>query len=155
MAYKINRTGDNVRDLLDSVANKTIYPAASWTERGLMSIADKIKLDNIGIHYNTTEYWNNQRGFIPKAGALVIYSDYKTEVVDGQTVNIPGIKIGSGNAYVQDLAFAGDADTTEILEHIADNVRHTSAVEKSFWSNKLNVTDSEEVVGETLIFNRN
>ena len=128
MAYKINRTGDNVKALLDAVENKTIYPDASWHEHGLMSIADKIKLDNLVIHYNTT--------------------------VEGETVYIPGIKIGSGNGYVQDLAFIGDEDKDILLAHIADDVRHTSAVEKARWNNKLNVNDSAEVVEESLILNR-
>lgn len=37
MAYKINRTGKNVENLLDSVDEKTIYPDASLTEDGLMT----------------------------------------------------------------------------------------------------------------------
>jgi hypothetical protein len=154
MAYKINRTGDNVKALLDAVENKTIYPDASWNEHGLMSKADKIKLDNLVIHYNTTEYWNNARGFIPAPGAIVIYSDYQTKEVEGETVYIPGIKIGSGNGYVQDLAFIGDEDKDILLAHIADEVRHTSAAEKARWNNKLNVNDSAEVVEESLILNR-
>ena len=47
MAYKIDRTGENVEDLLDSVDDKTIYPDASITERGLMTKEDKIKLKSL------------------------------------------------------------------------------------------------------------
>ena len=159
MAYKINRTGDNVSALLDAVENKTIYPEASWVQHGLMSVADKIKLDNIPsdlrIYYNTTSHWNNATGFIPEPGAIIIYSDYETKVVDGETVYIPGIKIGSGNGYVQDLAFVGTKERDTLLSHIADTDIHTSALEKSFWNNKLNVNDYAEVVDETLILTRN
>lgn len=155
MAYKINRTGDNVKALLDAVENKTIYPDATWSEHGLMSAADKVRLDNLVIHYNTTEYWNNARGFIPAPGAIVIYADYQTREVDGVEVDVPGIKIGSGNGYVQDLAFIGEAERDTLLAHIADDVRHTSAEEKARWNAKLNVNDSSEVVEETLILNRN
>lgn len=47
MAYKINRTGANVSELLDQVENKTIYPAASQSNDGLMSKKDKVKLDEM------------------------------------------------------------------------------------------------------------
>ena len=43
--YLIHRTGPNVEELLDQVANKTIYPDVTYEEHGLMSAADKIKLD--------------------------------------------------------------------------------------------------------------
>ena len=159
MAYKINRTGDNVSALLDAVENKTIYPEASWTQHGLMSVVDKIKLDNlpndINIYYGTTSHWNDAEGFIPEPGAIVIYSDYASKEVDGETVYIPGIKIGSGNGYVQDLAFIGDEERDALLSHIADTDSHASAVEKAKWSNKLNVNDYAEVVDEALIFTRN
>lgn len=49
-------------------------------------------------------------------------------------VDVPGIKIGSGNAYVQDLMFVGDvAIDTQILEdHINDTTIHTNTEEKDF-----------------------
>lgn len=37
MAYKLNKTGDQVRDDLDAVEEKTIYPDASAHEKGLMT----------------------------------------------------------------------------------------------------------------------
>lgn len=102
----------------------------------------------------STEYWNAQLGDIPAAGEIIIYTDGRTKVVDGRTVAIPAIKIGSGNAYVQDLAFA-DADLSDALAaHIQDGNVHVTLAEKAGWNNKLNVTDAQEVVGEALIFNR-
>ena len=130
-AYKIHRTGANVEELLNRVDDRTLF------------------------HYNTTAYWNSQTGFIPKAGEIIIYSDYKTIQVDGQDVVVSGVKIGSGNGYVQDLAFLGDAETKALLTHLSDDTVHLQEGERSFWNNKLNVTDSQEVVAETLIFNRN
>lgn len=47
MAYKLYRTGDSVRDLLDAVENKTIYPDATQQEHGLLSTEDKTKLDSL------------------------------------------------------------------------------------------------------------
>ncbi len=103
----------------------------------------------------STEYWNAQLGDIPAAGEIIIYTDGRTKEVDGQTVAIPAIKIGSGNAYVQDLAFVDEDMSAALAAHIQNNDIHVSLAEKQGWNNKLNVTDSQEVVGEVLIFNRN
>jgi len=105
----------------------------------------------------TTYYWNRKAGYIPKSGAIIVYTDYKTKVVDGQTIYIPGIKIGSGNGYVQDLAFIDEGVSNALLEHMADTTAHVTATEKAFWNNKINVDDNEEIDEdtETLIFNRN
>lgn len=130
-AYKIHRTGANVEELLNRVDNRTLF------------------------HYNTTAYWDAATGYIPKAGEIIIYSDYKTIEVNGQTVNVAGVKIGSGNGYVQDLAFLNENDSQALLTHLSDTSVHIQAGERSYWNNKLNVTDSEEVVNDTLIFNRN
>lgn len=101
-------------------------------------------------------------------GEIIIYDDYETKTYTVEeygelvtkTVNIPNIKIGTGNAYVQDLAFV-DQKTREILmEHINNQEIHTTLQEKLFWNNKINVDDSEDILvgelsDETLILNRN
>ena len=118
--------------------------------------------------HDTTENWNNARGFIPMQGEIIIYDDYETKTYTVEeygelvtkTVNIPNIKIGTGNAYVQDLAFV-DQKTREILmEHINNQEIHTTLQEKLFWNNKLNTDDSYDILhgeleDETLILNRN
>lgn len=106
--------------------------------------------------HDTTANWNNAIGFVPLQGEIIIYDDYK--VVDGK--NVPGIKIGSGNAYVQDLAFIDDELRDRIMGHINDEDIHVTLAEKGFWNNKVNIDDTyetvhEQLVGETLIFNRN
>lgn len=155
--YKVPMTGDEVVELLNKVKQLDLATSSS---DGLMSKADKAKLDSINIMCNTTAYWNRQIGFVPKYGEIIIYSDHKTAVVDGKTVYIPGIKIGSGNGYVQDLAFVSggsgsDGDSELLFAHIADTIVHVTQGERDYWNNKLNVTDAQEVIGESLIFNRN
>ena len=108
-----------------------------------------------GINYGDTQYWNGRTGYVPEQGAIIIYSDYKHKVVDGQIVDVPGIKIGNGNAYVQDLAFIGDDLANVLYSHIMDTAIHITPQERDFWNNKLNVDDNAEVVSNTLIFNRN
>ena len=156
MAYNLNRTGDNVADLLQQVEDKSIYNDATQQEHGLMSAADKLKIDTLQeIQYAPTSYWNTCIGYIPNQGQIIIYSDYKTYEKDGRIVTVPGIKVGSGNAYVQDLAFIDEDLANELLLHINNPNIHVTPEERAYWSNKLNVTDAQEVVGETLIFNRN
>lgn len=104
---------------------------------------------------DTTANWNNAKGFVPKEGELIIYMDYQTELdSEGNTINIPGIKVGDGSAYVQDLPFVDQDLRALVGDHIADTLIHVTAQEKEFWNNKLNVNDYQEVEGETLILNR-
>lgn len=122
----------------------------------------------IQLKHDTTENWNNARGFVPLPGEVIIYDDYETKTYtveeDGEVVTktryIPGIKIGTGNAYVQDLAFVDGALKDTLLEHIRNTELHTTLAEKLFWNNKINVDDAyeqvhQELVDETLILNRN
>lgn len=150
--YHLRQHGEEVQAAIDKII--ALGPATHSID-GTMTAADKRKLDSLGIKYGTTAFWNNSIGYIPPAGEIIIYSDYKTIDVDGEEITIPGIKIGSGNGYVQDLAFFDEAESGALLRHIADDIAHVSAGDRSFWNNKLNVDDSNEVVGESLILNRN
>lgn len=118
--------------------------------------------------HDTTANWNAAVGFIPLAGEIIIYDDWQTKTYTVEeygetvtkTVNIPNIKIGTGNAYVQDLGFVEDDLRDMLLEHINNQNVHTTLAEKLFWNNKINVDDSEDVLvgelsDETLILNRN
>lgn len=122
----------------------------------------------IQLKRDTTENWNNAKGFIPKAGEVIIYTDYETKTYTVQeygetvtkTVQIPNIKIGTGNAYVQDLGFVDENTRDILMAHIQDHDIHVTLQEKLFWNNKINVDDAEEQIAgeladETLILNRN
>ena len=150
--YHLIQTGQEVQNAINKII--ALGPATA-TVAGIMTAKDKAKLDSIGIKFNTTEYWDNARGYIPEAGEIIIYLDYKTIETDHGTVNVPGIKIGSGNGYVQDIAFLGQDHSQKLLNHISDMSMHVDPNEKLFWNRKLNVNDAREVVGESLIFNRN
>lgn len=139
-----------ISDLKAYLDNKEFIVATA-----LNGLNDRLIDQSLGIQYDTTAGWNSKIGYIPKAGALIIYSDYKTIEKDGETVLIPGLKIGSGNAYVQDLAFLDEALVKQIVNHIDDNIRHISASERTFWNHKLDINDDAEVINESLIFTRN
>lgn len=122
----------------------------------------------IQLKRDTTENWNNARGFIPLPGEVIVYTDYETKTYTVEeygetvtkTVEIPNIKIGTGNAYVQDLGFVDEKTRDILMAHIQDHDIHVTLQEKVFWNNKINVDDAEEQVSgeledETLILNRN
>ena len=108
---------------------------------------------------DTTANWNAARGFIPLQGEIIVYTDYKTiqKTIDGElrNVNIPGIKIGDGQTYVQDLPFIDEELRDKIMTHINNPNIHVTLQEKLFWNNKLNVNDNAELVDGALILNRN
>lgn len=108
---------------------------------------------------DTTQHWNEARGFIPLGGEVIIYTDYKTirKEIDGEMrdVHVPGIKIGDGQTYVQDLPFVDTELRDRIMEHINNENVHVTLQEKLFWNNKLNVDDYAELVDGALVLNRN
>ena len=122
----------------------------------------------IQLKRDTTAHWNQAIGFIPLPGEVIVYEDYETKTytfeeygeIVTKTINIPNIKIGTGNAYVQDLAFVDEKTRDMLIEHIHNQDIHTTLQEKIFWNNKINVDDAEEQItgeleDETLILNRN
>ena len=122
----------------------------------------------IMLKHDTTANWNNAIGFVPMAGEVIIYDDYQTKTwqveeygkLVTKTENIPGIKIGDGLAYVQDLPFVDKDLREKLMTHINNAEIHTTLAEKLFWNNKVNVDDAyeqihDELEDETLILNRN
>ena len=105
---------------------------------------------------DTTANWNANPTFIPLDGEIIIYTDYETKTDQyGNSIMIPAIKVGDGRTYGVDLPFVSDDIRDTLLAHINNSSIHTTALEKIFWNNKLNVTDSQQVVENVLIFNRN
>lgn len=108
-----------------------------------------------GARHGTTDYWDKQTGFIPDDGEIIIYDDaVRIENDDGSVTLEPKIKIGTGNAYVQDLTFLNQQENDDLYKHIQNNTIHISGSDRLRWNNKLNVDDDYEVDDETLIFNR-
>lgn len=100
------------------------------------------------VSENTVAGWASNPTYIPKAGELVLYTDYAH---DDQGNPIPALKVGDGNAYVADIPFVDEDVRVTLLAHINDTVSHVTDAERAFWNNKLNY----EVDGEELFFNRN
>ena len=142
---EVQRVVDKVQALVDE----------GGEEATLLTPAERALLESwTGLKYNTTAYWDEHPFYIPGQGEFVIYCDYIKFDDDGVTKYVPGIKIGSGNAYLADLAFINNDAETHLQEHINDHIMHTTAEEKAFWNNKINIPEAQEVVNETLVFNR-
>ena len=122
----------------------------------------------IQLKRDTTEHWNQATGFIPLPGEVIIYEDYESRTINieengevtTKVINIPNMKIGTGNAYVQDLAFVDERTRDLLINHINNYDIHVTLGEKVFWDNKINVDDAyekvhDELIDETLILNRN
>ena len=102
---------------------------------------------------DTTANWNTHRDFIPLRGEVIIYTDHaQIEDEFHNTINVPGIKIGDGSAYLIDLPFVNDdvryQILTELRMHTNNTQIHVTSEEKVFWNNKLNcvVTDGNLVL---------
>ena len=74
-----------------------------------------IVLDRTAIHYDTTENWNSKPLLVGKRSHIYVYSDYKVEEIDGETVYIPAIKIGDGNSYLIDMPFVTNGGSGNII----------------------------------------
>ena len=95
--------------------------------RALVDILQE-QIDNT-VYYGSTAQWNAQPQLVSEEKSIYIYSDYRQ--VDGQ--NVPGIKVGDGQAFVIDLPFI-DA---EMQAHIADMAVHVSAADRINWNRKV------------------
>lgn len=114
---------------------------------------DAFSVNGINVISKSADFWNNNRQYIPTAGQIVIYLNYKL-INEGEEneIGVAGLKIGDGKTYVVDLPFLGDIDQS-IYNHINDATIHVSEKDRAFWNNKLNCDD--EIFEETLFLNRN
>ena len=89
----------------------------------------------------TTAYWNSKPGLITENNTIYIYTDYRQEERQGEIVNIPGLKIGDGLAYLIDIPFIDE----DFRNHIEDTVIHVTAAEKALWNDKVRaLLDNED-----------
>lgn len=77
-----------------------------------VTLVDDVTLQALGlkhIYYDTTEGWSDKSDAISELGAVYIYSDSFSEVIDGETIAIPAIKIGDGVSSIGQLPFATES----------------------------------------------
>lgn len=128
-----------------------ILSAYSTTEEIVELIDEAVETIGYAVWVDSTANWDAQPTLISKSHSIYVYYDKYSYVRDGQTILIPGLKVGDGNAYLIDKPFV-DEDIRFILnQHINDSNIHTTAAEKLKWNQKL---DYKEPVGDLIEFTR-
>lgn len=86
------------------------------------------------IYSKTKQEWNSQRDLVSEKDTFYIYTNYK-QTEDGK--DIPGIKVGDGNAYLIDKPFiaAGEQSLDQLYEHIRNAAIHVSTEDRQSWNN--------------------
>lgn len=131
--------------------NDTIY---FTTDNRKLYIGDKEVSGGAAIHYGTTAYWNSQSTLVGENNHIYVYTDYTTITSNGETKNVPNIKIGDGNAYLIDNPFITTSVEQLINLHINDTTQHITAEERTIWNNKIRCYLSENN-NETIVFTTN
>ena len=153
--------GNKTLEELGIVVDDTLSSSSTHlvTNQAVSQAIDSINSRMPLVENKTTREWNNQLGYVPPKGTIIIYSDYSQEekTIDGvpTVFDIPNFKIGDGSAYVQDLPFINDDLRKDLDSHIRNANIHVTLADKLLWSNKINVDDNQEVVDEILVINRN
>jgi hypothetical protein len=122
---------------VNPVENRAIYAA-------IAAAVQSTELHRPEVYFNTTAGWAAQGSLVSEANTLYIYTDYQQ---DSEGNDIPGIKIGDGNAYLIDKPFLD----TIYYEHVNDTDIHITAEEREFWNNKVRCYYSP-TNDETVIF---
>ena len=105
------------------------------------------------VSCGTTAYWQDHISYIPKIGEIVVYTDHSSYEENNETVYVPGVKIGDGNAYGIDLPFIDDAIARTILAHTTNSEIHVTASDKASWNNKLCLHENPVVNNNLYLFN--
>lgn len=95
------------------------------------------KLEFSNIMSGTTEYWNDKPQLIPKKDTIIIYTDYQSKEEEGNIINIPGIKIADGSAFLIDQPFIDEDIRKVVSSHINNSDIHITQQEREFWNNKV------------------
>ena len=122
---------------VNPVENRAIYAA-------IAAAVQSTELHRPEVYFDTTAGWAAKGSLVSEANTLYIYTDYQQ---DSEGNDIPGIKIGDGNAYLIDKPFLD----TVYYEHINDTDIHITAEEREFWNNKVRCYYSP-TNDETVIF---
>ena len=95
------------------------------------------RLEFSNIMSGTTEYWNDKPQLIPKKDTIIIYTDYQSKEEEGNIINIPGIKIADGSAFLIDQPFVDEDIRKVVSSHINNSDIHITPQEREFWNNKV------------------
>ena len=146
-----NLSIDPTTGVLSAVGSAQIQSDWNQTNTSAVDYIKNKPVINGNVLSNTTAGWNSQPSLISTLNTIYVYTDHHTEIdTHGNTINIPGVKIGDGQAYLIDMPFTD----MEVTQHIEDTSIHVSSAEKEFWNNKVSMYQSQ-ANPENLIFTTN
>lgn len=124
-------TTEFVNDAIEAAGPHTVYQL-SRTGKIIQLAGNDGSTSQIELPYTymSTAEWDEEPPTISEPGALYIWSDYRQDELGN---NIPGIRVGDGNAYIKSLPFQDE----DYLNHILNTEIHVTAAEKDFWNNKV------------------
>lgn len=121
------KLGDGNSYLIDSpFLDENYY--AHIRDNNIHITPEERKRWNEHVRCETTEYWENHPLQTTK-GCVYVYTDYQQ--IDNN--DVPGVKIGDGNAFLADLPFLDAV----YAKHIADTVIHVTQADRDRWDNKV------------------
>ena len=168
-SIEIGVVSTGISDSVALVSNKTSSTStgAASNFSGQSSEIQRIIDSAAHIYYQTTAGWNEQPSLIAERGAIYVYSDHSSAIIDGQAKSVPGIKVGDGTSYLLDMPFldsgsdgsGGGSTDQEVLdlltEHINNTSIHVSSNDRSFWNGKTRAYVGSDQQSETLILTNN
>lgn len=123
-----------------------------WAKQMVKPTYDYSEIENAPIiMYKTTAEWDSQPSFMSVSGGIYIYSDKDTITIAGETINIPGIKIGHDGYPLIDLGFVTTKLEQELEEHILNGSIHVSDADREYWDNKISCVDETDILWENEI----
>ncbi len=126
---------------------QTIKVTPSNREGSVSVNPEMVGLTSSPIHLGTTAEWNSRPSLIGKKAHIYVYTDYQN--IDGK--DVPGIKIGDGDAYLIDAPFAYGGIYDLLMDHINNIIVHITSEERAAWNNKVRCYISDDDM-ETIVF---
>lgn len=124
------KIGDGLSYLIDSpFLDVNCRDHMDNTEIHITQIEREFWNSKANIYCDTTANWAAQPTLESEKDAIYVYTDHQQ--LDG--VDIPGIKIGDGNAYLVDLPFIDAV----YAEHIANSIIHVTQEDRNVWDNNV------------------
>ena len=88
---------------------ETLALARKYTEQYVDDYVEEHGGIGVYVLYDSTAGWNAQPDLVAAHGVIYVYSDYSSVTIEGDTVPVPGFKVGDGVTLLKDLPFSADA----------------------------------------------
>ncbi|MBQ6552434.1 MAG: hypothetical protein IJL83_02290 [Clostridia bacterium] len=137
---ELTNTADTTATPASVASGEVFYDALGIRRVGTLSFT--------AVQFNTTAGWDATPELVGAENTLYVYTDHE-EDADGR--NIPGFKIGDGNAYLIDMPFSDHF----FAAHINNTDVHITPEERAFWNNKERCYVTPLGDPEELIFTKN